>query len=372
MFTEEEVRVFAEQFQKYYKNNSVYPCLFHSDSCSGKSIRSHTVQNSKILDDLVENGHVAMLYPEIGGVKFNCSISRNVATTFSGLCNKHDTELFKPIDLGPDEELEFNDYNNSLLAFRGICKEYFDKKNIIECITKLSDAIKSRNTTTMNSIIPMTKKYKNNIPWSNFNTDVFDDLIIGNARALLDFEPFFDELKNACVSKDLSSIQHDVITLPSKVEWALSSVITPNLYFDNTETPNIISHKEHESIIANTIIAKQLGASPLKVAKNSKMFDWRLVALNVVPCEKETKVIFSYLKKDVDVFSKYSSFLENLTNDKKGEYLSKFIISNVGNIVFKPDFVSKLGPSKSAIEKAFHETLPGDEPYTNFEFNLFA
>lgn len=77
----------------------LFPALPH---CQNEAIRAHSVQNSRALDLLVEDGHVfavdlrldARLGPRIGLVR----VGRRRATTFTGLCRDHDAMLFAAID----------------------------------------------------------------------------------------------------------------------------------------------------------------------------------------------------------------------------------------------------------------------------------
>ena len=100
-------------------------CLDPTMQCGGQIIRAHTVQNSKILDLLVRDGHVISLRhsleKEKGPVIDYKLVGRNEATTFTGLCDAHDREIFKPIDT--------NDINTGnpeqlfLLAYRAVLRE---------------------------------------------------------------------------------------------------------------------------------------------------------------------------------------------------------------------------------------------------------
>ena len=79
-------------------------CLDVTMSCSHAAIRAHSVQNSTALSYIEEDGHVSELRLRIENDKPVCRfqrIGRNNASTFTGLCGTHDTELLKPIDTKP-------------------------------------------------------------------------------------------------------------------------------------------------------------------------------------------------------------------------------------------------------------------------------
>ncbi|MGY3342031.1 MULTISPECIES: hypothetical protein [unclassified Bradyrhizobium] len=76
-------------------------CLYADLTCKNKPVDAHSIQNARVLELIQENGHVLMPdfrlvggEPKLAFVK----IGRNDASTFTGLCSKHDIELFKAID----------------------------------------------------------------------------------------------------------------------------------------------------------------------------------------------------------------------------------------------------------------------------------
>ncbi|WKA29333.1 hypothetical protein [Bradyrhizobium roseum] len=79
-------------------------CLYGDLTCEEKPVDAHSIQNAKVIELIQDNGHVLMPdfrlvngEPKLAFVK----IGRNDASTFTGLCSKHDIELFKTIDTEP-------------------------------------------------------------------------------------------------------------------------------------------------------------------------------------------------------------------------------------------------------------------------------
>lgn len=99
-------------------------CYAPGDACEQDPIRAHSVQNASILELLQENGHVyapkmQLSYQE-PRLEFGL-IGRNLATTFHGLCNEHDTEIFRPIETSPLDLR--SDEHLFLLSYRAVLKE---------------------------------------------------------------------------------------------------------------------------------------------------------------------------------------------------------------------------------------------------------
>src|SRR4029077_17430376 len=79
-------------------------CLPPSMDCEDEPIRAHSIQNARVLDLVQTDGHVLMPRYKLGRGELKlefAKVGRNDATTFTGLCAKHDSELFKEIDNKP-------------------------------------------------------------------------------------------------------------------------------------------------------------------------------------------------------------------------------------------------------------------------------
>ena len=92
-------------------------------NCNQEPIRAHSIQNSGVIDLIALGGHVVAFRPSYSSegleVEFKL-VGRNHASTFTGLCNEHDTKLFLPLDTKPldvtDREQLF------LLAYRSVTR----------------------------------------------------------------------------------------------------------------------------------------------------------------------------------------------------------------------------------------------------------
>jgi hypothetical protein len=92
--------------------------------CDEKPVRAHSIQNARVLDLIQTDGHVRM--PQYKLVKGDlvmdfAKVGRNDASTFTGLCAKHDTELFKAIDTEPLNV--DNCEHRRQLAYRSVMRE---------------------------------------------------------------------------------------------------------------------------------------------------------------------------------------------------------------------------------------------------------
>jgi len=99
-------------------------CLEPNWQCERRAVRAHSIQNARVLEQLAVDGHVVMLSNTLGAGMLRIDfthVGRNRATTFTGLCDKHDHEIFKPIDTS---DIDLSDQEHLfLLAYRSIIRE---------------------------------------------------------------------------------------------------------------------------------------------------------------------------------------------------------------------------------------------------------
>lgn len=104
-------------------------------ACSAKSIASHTVQRGGGLAAIAEAGHVLTTFvgfhdlARANGSPEPRKIGINDASTFPGFCNKHDTELFSPIE---QSMLEIDPEKAFLFLYRAICLELVRKRHVVD------------------------------------------------------------------------------------------------------------------------------------------------------------------------------------------------------------------------------------------------
>jgi len=97
--------------------------------CKGKIVRAHTLQKSGSLSTICVNKHVYGPdkggMPDASGVFPFKPIGVNKASTFTGFCQRHDTELFRPLEVEPFTATKEQLF---LLAYRALSKEVYAKR----------------------------------------------------------------------------------------------------------------------------------------------------------------------------------------------------------------------------------------------------
>ncbi|MCY4538586.1 MAG: hypothetical protein OXE52_10200 [Chloroflexi bacterium] len=105
------------------------------DDCRGKIVQAHTVQR-KLLKKISRNGRVYMLDFDMTATQSPLRmVPKGVskASTFTGYCGYHDNQLFAPIE---DRDLRVDQHHVSLLAYRSLTMELYNKHRLSDLYTQ--------------------------------------------------------------------------------------------------------------------------------------------------------------------------------------------------------------------------------------------
>jgi hypothetical protein len=289
-----------------YANKRLDRCLSPGMSCQRPAIRAHSVQNSRVLDLLVCDGHVKALGKTIdktnGAIIQFGDVGRNEATTFTGFCSEHDSHIFRPIDANALDAA--NSQHLFLVAYRALAKELHAQ---MEAAFRIQGGYNERvrlGLDTGNEPEPvgmlaleyMVKSY-----------------------STYEYKLHFD---HALVSEKFSTILHDVIR---------------------------INHKSPAIAVCSVFAVDG-------VANEG---DWVRVALNVMPINmSESFVMFSYLQPDAALARASLNSILNSTGGQQMYLLSKQILNSCENFVVSPTHFDKWSAEKRrAITDYFAQTL---------------
>lgn len=292
-------------------------CLEPTEQCQENLIRSHSVQDSRILEELADNQHVYILKLDmsevskvkVGGyaepqLQFRLE-SIHEATTFKGLCNTHDTEIFKPIDI---ENLDMENIEHVfLLTYRAVLKEFATligtskmmQKNFLE---KVKLGVVSPDVPSIEGLLPVMQ--------------------IQKAGVFFEYKMMYDEIY---LNKKYSDLSYDYIILDEQAKFAVSSVFTP-----------------------------------MEMA--SKKDNTERIGINIFPYNNKTYVVFSCLKDDEDSMKKYIRDVIAAAGVYQKYLLSKIVLRNCENIVIAPSYLDTWNEKKKeSILRYVKETCFSDK-----------
>lgn len=134
--------------------------------CTDLAINSHLLQRHGVLSHIVEKGHLYEIgredfykWDENSPIKIK-KVGLQQAISFPLFCNKHDTELFAPIE---GDLIDFDDYRSQLLfSYRGLCSEIRKKEfNQIRNVAFYEGVIKDAVTAGTDCGLKDLRYYKN-------------------------------------------------------------------------------------------------------------------------------------------------------------------------------------------------------------------
>ncbi len=296
-------------------------CLEFSMTCENKAIRAHSIQNSRILYNLVVDGHVTMFNLRIdkdkGPQVDYALVGRNNATTFSGLCSEHDNIIFKPID---DEVIDLeNKQHLFLLAYRAVHRELH---------------------ATMDAAVKIQSSYMK--------------------RTDLGLDP-----------KDVPSEAGMVAVQKMMISWGT--------YRYKTDFDMAYMEQDFDKICHNTFVFElerpTIAVCALFSVDNHVANDDALrIALNILPISQtQTYFVISY--REVDSGHAQAALDRVLTSNgfHQRYELSRFILNNCENFVISPTHVDSWSDEKKKAIKDYYirTILEGDMEFQSPELYLF-
>ena len=292
-------------------------CYAPGDACKESPIRAHSVQNSTVLDSLQENGHVyaprMQLNYESPQLTFSL-IGRNLATTFHGLCNYHDTSIFRPIETN-DLDIE-NDEHLFLLAYRAVLKE---------------------THATAKSAIDTQSGYVAGVDEGIFPDTECAPGMLAVEHMMLAYMTHMHKIRldRIYVDRSFVSLKHYIFDLKSEPIIAVNALLSTERFSEETD-----------SLAYATI--------------------------NVLPLAGTTRVVISCLKEHDSALRK--SFIKFIRSGNLQENVSYLVLKRCENFVLRPSaFDSLCEEQKAECQKFFFRNMGpmSYEPKNRKLVNLF-
>lgn len=128
---------FNKKIREMKKIHSIKECLWEDkETCEGKIVSAHSIQNNRFLNMISKDGKILTFDTEIDeGIKHIFKEKgRKTFSTFTGFCQKHDKELFQPIE---DTNYTSTKEQKYLFAFRSLARDFHTKKETLSANSSL-------------------------------------------------------------------------------------------------------------------------------------------------------------------------------------------------------------------------------------------
>lgn len=211
-----EVSEVIGQFKKRFSKKYCLHPEAGDDICAGDIVRAHTIQRAG-LEKIASGGHVYGMPKHFGTLMANNGrltfrrMGIKKASTFTGFCNRHDTETFAPIENEPFQVCQEHLF---LLGYRALCYEIFTKQASIELEPVLRDMDRGR-------------PFRYQVALQQFVTAFVHSAKIGRRDQLL-VKKRYDRILQ---SKDFSEVRYYVLELEDLPDVMCSGCIYPSFDF---------------------------------------------------------------------------------------------------------------------------------------------
>lgn len=279
-------------------------CLEPTMQCEKPAIRAHSIQNSRVIDLLAQDGHVVGFTYRVDAkagpsIQFDL-IGRSEASTFPGLCADHDREIFAPIDTQGIERT--NSQQLFLLAYRAVVRELH---------------------ATMEAAVKIQSGYLKRVDLGLSPGDQPSKVgMHAVARMVISYETFLYKAKydEVLLRKAFDSIFHDVILLEEQPPTIAASALF-----------SIDELRVEDDVVR--------------------------VALNILPQkDNRTMVVFSYLPRDACLArSSLERILKSVGHYQKYE-LSRTLLNICENFLIAPAYFSTWTERKKSVIRDYYVT----------------
>ena len=285
----------ADEFYIYIQKNKpkLSLCIHQDKDCKGGIIKSHSIQNNKIISKLSVNNHVYIVdFSSNSGVAGNDfkKCGKNEATISKSFCSFHDDKIFKPI--------ETNDYadtkeQNFLFAYRAFSKHYYD---MLECLNYERYIFKT-----------MPNKYKS-IPSK-----------ITYLRGVNVEVEKHEEIKNlfnyALDNNNFDIVETYKIELDYEIQFATAYMAPLSYDLTGNQVSNLYSLTD----------------------------DMKYIFVSMFPENGKSYILISWLSKDNKYFKEFKKQLDILQTKQKDliNVLNNLLVSQTDNFVLSPKLLEQ-------------------------------
>lgn len=256
--------------------------------CSGKIIKAHAIQNNRILSHISDNGVVYMVKSIGNKTRLQYifkRVGRAAATTFTGFCGTHDTNLFLPI-----ETVSYNgtDQQKFMFAYRAFSFEYHKKLEAQNVYKKLADVKPS-----------LLKSNQHLERGEGYELGLND---ITRHKAILD---------DALLTNNYDIIETVELSFDGQANIALCS----GFFLEYDIEGNQVNPIDDPAIIM------------------------KILLLNLFPQDDKLYVLFSWLREDAPTYQGFKYQLLSLSKIAQLQVLNNMIPVYSENTVYNPSFI---------------------------------
>jgi hypothetical protein len=320
-------------------------CFYKDDSCSSNIIKAHSVQRNRVLKNISDNGHVMMFQVKPFEEDHRWEpdkIGLNKATVFTGFCEYHDQEIFKPIDLYDYEE--GNEEQEFLFAYKALAKEHHIKLSMTKSYEKISEWTENNNYAELKKHHLIKEK---------------EEII--RLQALMPQDKH--TLKELKAGSRCLNISKD----------RLNNNLQCNRY--NNIVTRIIALDGNYPIACSSCISLEKDFNGNLINDLRKLnFNLKYLFLTIFPQDSHTFILLSFFRKERDFFKFIDTQILNKDEDEQMKLISNLLLKHVENFTMSPShWNTYTKETKDCISNVFSKNIHLDTNLKDIQdLNLFV
>lgn len=284
-------------------------CLhYDAGSRCSRVIDAHSIQKNGTLSLIADNGHVYAISSNFGDIKRSrggvtyTKQGIDTVSTFRGFCEKHDSQVFEPIDT---VSLVPTQHQILLYAYRALCREVFVKENALILLEKQAE--RNRGQAALYELLDGMRR----------STEFGLNNLLSQKRR-------YDEYLSARSFSDIKSV---IFCTDQKPSVVFSGLFFPDFDFLGRQMQDLSDH-------SNTL---------------------DLLTFSFVPMDQGWGILFAWLSESSSACVPFmKSLATRIYEDRKlGDHLFRLVILNCENMAMRPQWWESLAErARIAITKA--------------------
>ena len=286
-------------------------CLAPTSGCTNRGIRAHSIQNSRVMQLIQDKNKVVMLRTRVdksgphGDLEL---VGRNQASTFTGLCSRHDAEIFRPIDTE-----DFNPHSQQhlfLIAYRSVYREFH---------------------AIMEGAVRMQSMLVKAVEEGKVSADEPSPVMLVATEGLMRSYGFY------------------------KYKAAYFDIPYVRAEFDTVEHDVVIFNDQEPTIAASTFNSLEPIITPSGFCG---------IIINIIPLpSRRIVVVFSYAAGEASKARRFLDRILSATGERQKYELSKHLLAVTENFALNPRFTASWTKERrQAVVEAFQSTINGANP----------
>ena len=317
------------------QNFALQVCLVPECNTGAPIVKAHSIQQSNILNRIADDGHIYTFRPQVSGNEL-VRLGVNKASVFTGFCATHDNELFRPVDFDECTRVDVESIEQiARLSLRAIACEHWKKLCAERVYSRLHELSVSGKAEELGALL---------------------NVGCNDVKGYMDFYAKYARASLAGTNDAIRRMRRWFLSLLSQIQRGKYH-LSKTCAFQLSGEP---------VVAASAGFPVEWDLHGNRVATKKKTEDTPEVALNVIPSDGGSVVMFLWHRRFDKRLTQFFSELRDLDNEQQRTVLSQLIIMRCENIAIAPRLVESWTENEqAAVVGLFCSTLAYGRPFSD-------